>query len=83
MFVSFLLLFGHLFLFLQILTLVPDVVHIFAQVVVSPDERDDVKTLIGSAISHLVSVYGQQMQPILTALPPAHASALAAYASKR
>lgn len=82
MFVSFLL-FGHLFLFLQILTLVPEVVHIFAQVVVSPDERDDVKTLIGSAISHLVSVYGQQMQPILTALPPAHASALAAYASKR
>ncbi|KAJ1686897.1 hypothetical protein LUZ63_018287 [Rhynchospora breviuscula] len=67
----------------HILPLVPDVIHIFAQVVVSPDENDDVKTLIGSAISHLVSVYGQQMQPILAALPPAHASALAAFASKR
>ncbi|XP_020104438.1 importin-4 [Ananas comosus] len=67
----------------QILPLVPDVVHIFAQVVVSPVECDEVKSKIGMAVSHLVSVYGQQMQPILGALPPAHANALAAFASKR
>ncbi|KAL6907529.1 hypothetical protein ACP4OV_002568 [Aristida adscensionis] len=67
----------------QILPLVPDVVHVFAQVVVSPDESDEVKINIGKAISHLVSVYGQQMQPILSALPPAHANALAAFANRR
>uniref|UniRef100_A0A3B6JKP5 Importin N-terminal domain-containing protein n=1 Tax=Triticum aestivum TaxID=4565 RepID=A0A3B6JKP5_WHEAT len=67
----------------QILTLVPDVIHVFAQVVVSPDESDEVKTTIGKAVSHLISVYGQQMQPILSALPPAHANALAAFASRR
>jgi importin-4 len=67
----------------QILPLVPDVVHVFAQVVVSPDESNEVKTNIGKAVSHLVSVYGQQMQPILSALPPAHANALAAFANKR
>ncbi|GJN08396.1 hypothetical protein PR202_ga26309 [Eleusine coracana subsp. coracana] len=42
----------------QILPLVPDVVHVFAQVVVSPDESDEIKTNIGRAVSHLVSVYG-------------------------
>ncbi|CAD6341036.1 unnamed protein product [Miscanthus lutarioriparius] len=67
----------------QILPLVPDVIHVFAQVVVSPDESDEVKTNIGKAVSHLISVYGQQMQPILSALPPAHASALASFASRR
>lgn len=70
-------------LLLQILPLVPDVIHVFAQVVVSPDESDEVKTNIGKAVSHLISVYGQQMQPILSALPPAHANALAAFASRR
>jgi importin-4 len=86
LFTALLLLSKHLtlnFLFSQILPLVPDVVHIFAQVVVSPDEPDNVKYLIGSAVTHLVSVYGQQMQPILAALPSSHASALAAFASKR
>ncbi|CAL4921877.1 unnamed protein product [Urochloa decumbens] len=67
----------------QILPLVPDVIHVFAQVVVSPDETDEIKTNIGKAVSHLISVYGQQMQPILSALPPAHANALAAFASRR
>lgn len=67
----------------QILTLVPDVINVFAQVVVSPDESDEVKINIGKAVSHLISVYGQQMQPILSALPPAHANALAALASRR
>ncbi|XP_072991825.1 probable importin subunit beta-4 [Typha latifolia] len=67
----------------QILPLVPDVVHVFAQVVVSPAESDEVKTKIGIATSHLISVYGQQMQPILSALPPTYANALAAFASKR
>ncbi|XP_010916537.1 probable importin subunit beta-4 [Elaeis guineensis] len=67
----------------QILPLVPDVVQIFAQVVVSPAESDEVKAQVGMAISHLISVYGQQMQPVLSALSPAQANALAAYASKR
>ncbi|RLN18629.1 uncharacterized protein C2845_PM02G31000 [Panicum miliaceum] len=67
----------------QILPLVPGVIHVFAQVVVSPDESDEVKTNIGKAVSHLISVYGQQMQPILSALPPAHANALATFASRR
>lgn len=67
----------------QILPLVPDVMHVFAQVVVSPDESDEVKTNIGKAVSHLISVYGQQMQPILGALPPTHANALAAFANRR
>lgn len=61
----------------------PDVVQIFAQVVVSPAESDEVKAQIGMAISHLISVYGHQMQPILSALSPVQANALAAYASKR
>ncbi|XP_038984750.1 probable importin subunit beta-4 isoform X3 [Phoenix dactylifera] len=67
----------------QILPLVPDVVQIFAQVVVSPAENDEVKAQIGMAISHLISVYGPQMQPILSSLSPVHANALAGYASKR
>ncbi|GAB4847836.1 hypothetical protein Ancab_026896 [Ancistrocladus abbreviatus] len=64
----------------QILSLVPDVVKLFAQVVLSPAETDEVKVLVGRAFSHLMFVYGQQMQPILTALPPAHANALSSFA---
>ncbi|KAI0507530.1 hypothetical protein KFK09_013655 [Dendrobium nobile] len=67
----------------QILPLVPEVVNVFAQVAISPFERDDVKTQIGSAFSHLISVYGHQMQPILGSLSPVHANSLAALANKR
>ncbi|KAL5219275.1 hypothetical protein ABZP36_019959 [Zizania latifolia] len=67
----------------QILPLVPDVITAFAQVAVSPDESDEVKTVVAKAVSHLISVYGQQMQPILSALPAAHANALAAFANRR
>nr|AAP06844.1 unknown protein [Oryza sativa Japonica Group] len=67
----------------QILPLVPDVINAFAQVVVSPNESDEVKTVVAKAVSHLISVYGQQMQPILSALPPAHANALASFANRR
>eukprot|EP00268_Persea_americana_P041727 TRINITY_DN4168_c0_g1_i3.p1 TRINITY_DN4168_c0_g1~~TRINITY_DN4168_c0_g1_i3.p1 ORF type:complete len:1049 (+),score=249.49 TRINITY_DN4168_c0_g1_i3:96-3242(+) len=66
----------------QILSLVPELVHLFAQVVVSPAESPEVKGRIGMAFSHLVSLYGHQIQPILTSLPPVHANALAALASK-
>ncbi|KAL9261776.1 putative importin subunit beta-4, partial [Drosera capensis] len=65
----------------QILSLVPDLVNVFAQVVLSPVETDEVKALISRAFSHLMSLYGQQMQPILTSLPPAHANALASFVS--
>lgn len=67
----------------QILALVPDLVHVFAQVAVSPAESDEVKAQIGVAFSHLISAYGQQMQPILAALSPPYVNALAALASKR
>ncbi|WOL18351.1 putative importin subunit beta-4 isoform X1 [Canna indica] len=67
----------------MVLPLVPDVVNIFAQVIVSPAESEQVKNHIGLAIAHLVSVYGNQMQPIMAALAPGYANALAAYASKR
>ncbi|ONK65428.1 uncharacterized protein A4U43_C07F37020 [Asparagus officinalis] len=64
----------------QILALVPDLVHVFAQVAVSSAESDEVKAQVGMTFSHLLSTYGQQMQPILTALSPPHANALAALA---
>ncbi|CAI0431290.1 unnamed protein product [Linum tenue] len=66
----------------QILAVVPDLVNVFAQVVVSPVESPEVKAEIGRAFSHLVSQYGQQMQPLLSNLSPAHANALAAFAPR-
>ncbi|GMH06745.1 hypothetical protein Nepgr_008585 [Nepenthes gracilis] len=66
----------------QILSLVPDLVKLFAQVLISPVESDEIKALIGRAFSHLMSLYGQQMQPILAALPPAHANALASFSPR-
>ncbi|XP_020584576.1 importin-4 isoform X2 [Phalaenopsis equestris] len=65
----------------QILPLVPEVVNVFAQVAMSPFERDDVKSQIGIALSHLISAYGHQMQPILGSLSPVHANSLAALAN--
>jgi hypothetical protein len=61
----------------QILSQVPDLVNIFAQVAISPDENAEVKSGIGRAFSHLISIYGQQMQPLLASLPSTHANALA------
>ncbi|KAE9591890.1 hypothetical protein Lal_00039067 [Lupinus albus] len=66
----------------QIHSLVPDLVNLFAQVVASPDETSEVKALIGRAFAHLISLYGQQMQPLLSNLPPAHANALSAFAPR-
>ncbi|THG13364.1 hypothetical protein TEA_013248 [Camellia sinensis var. sinensis] len=66
----------------QILSLVPDLVNLFAQVAVSPVETSEVKAHIGRAFSHLISIYGHQMQPILSSLSPTHANALAAIAPK-
>lgn len=66
----------------QILSLVPDLVNLFAQVAVSPIETSEVKAHIGRAFSHLISIYGHQMQPILSSLSPTHANALAAIAPK-
>ncbi|KAL2904211.1 putative importin subunit beta-4 [Bienertia sinuspersici] len=64
----------------QILSLVPDLVNLFAQVALSPVETSEVKALIGRAFSHLISIYGNQMQPIVSSLSPAHANALASLA---
>ncbi|PWA69088.1 ARM repeat superfamily protein [Artemisia annua] len=49
----------------QIAPLVPDLVNVFAQVAISPLETPEVKGLIGRAFAHLLSIYGQQMQPLL------------------
>lgn len=62
----------------QVLALVPDLVRLFAEVAVSPDETAEVKAQIGRAFSHLITLYGQQIQPILSNLSPQCANALAA-----
>ncbi|KAL8222745.1 hypothetical protein R6Q57_020144 [Mikania cordata] len=66
----------------HIAPLVPDLVNVFAQVAASPLETPEVKMQIGRAFAHLLSIYGQQMQPLLGSLSPAHANALAAIAPK-
>ncbi|KAG4399188.1 hypothetical protein AAZX31_08G185000 [Glycine max] len=66
----------------QILSLVPELVNLFALVVVSPVETPEVKAVVGRAFSHLISLYGQQIQPLLSNLPPAHANALSAFAQR-
>ncbi|GFY89349.1 ARM repeat superfamily protein [Actinidia rufa] len=66
----------------QIMSLVPELVNLFAQVAASPVETSEVKAYIGRAFSHLISIYGNQMQPILSNLPPTHANALAAISPK-
>ncbi|KAK6156979.1 hypothetical protein DH2020_011227 [Rehmannia glutinosa] len=66
----------------QILSFVPQLVNIFAQVAASSVENPEVKVHIGRAFSHLISLYGHQMQPLLGNLSPAHANALAAIAPK-
>lgn len=71
-----------LFYFKQIAPLVPDLVNVFAQVALSPVETPEVKAQIGRAFAHLLSIYGQQMQPLLSNLSPTHANALAAIAPK-
>ncbi|XP_078444426.1 ARM repeat superfamily protein [Wolffia australiana] len=66
----------------QIVPLVPEVVSVFGQVLVSPEEGDEVKVRIGMAFSHMVSLFGNQLQPVLAGLPPAQASALASCAAR-
>ncbi|KAM1014602.1 hypothetical protein ACFX2J_044257 [Malus domestica] len=66
----------------RILFLVPDLVNVFAQVVASPVETPEVKAQIGRAFAHLISLYGQQMQRLLSNLSPAYANALAAFVPK-
>nr|DAD39713.1 TPA_asm: hypothetical protein HUJ06_014036 [Nelumbo nucifera] len=63
----------------HILSLVPELVNLFAQVVASPAETPEVKGQVGRAFSHLISLYGHQLQPILSNLSPAYANALAAF----
>lgn len=66
----------------EILSLVPELVNVFAQVVASPVETPEVKAHVGRAFSHLISIYGHQMQPLLNNLSPQHANALATFAPK-
>jgi hypothetical protein len=69
------------FLNAHILPLIPELVNIFAQVAASPIETSEVKALVGRAFCHLISLYGQQMQPLLSNLSPAHANALSAFST--
>ncbi|KAL3620856.1 hypothetical protein CASFOL_035768 [Castilleja foliolosa] len=66
----------------QILSFVPQLVNIFAQIAASSVETPEVKVHIGRAFSHLLSIYGlNQMQPLLANLSPVLANALAAISS--
>lgn len=65
----------------QILSHVPDLVKIFGQVLESPVEKIEVKAIVGRTFSHLISVYGDQLTPFLSGLPPSQANVLAAFAS--
>lgn len=65
----------------QILSHVPDLVKIFGQVLESPVEKVEVKAIVGRTFSHLISVYGNQLEPFISVLPPSQANLLAAYAS--
>lgn len=67
---------------IQMLSLVPELVNLFAQVAISPVETPEVKAQIGRGFSHLLSLYGNQMQALLKNLSPAHANALAAIVPK-
>ncbi|KMZ76407.1 Importin-4 [Zostera marina] len=67
----------------QILPLVPEIVRLFAQVVSSPAESNEVKSRIGMTFTQLLSFYGQKMNPILSSLSSAEANALASFLSKR
>ncbi|ERN00947.1 importin-4 isoform X1 [Amborella trichopoda] len=62
----------------EVLCLVPEVLRVFGQVIVSPAESPEVKARIGMAFCHLVSLYGDQIHPIMNSLPSQHANALAA-----
>ncbi|XP_074331431.1 uncharacterized protein LOC141668440 [Apium graveolens] len=66
----------------QVLSLVPELVNLFAQVAISPVETPEVKAQIGRGFSHLISLYGNQMQALLENLSSAHANALAAIVPK-
>lgn len=61
----------------EILSLIPQMVHVFAQVAASQKESTEVKANIGKAVAHLWSQYGHQLQPVLNSLPPDAANALA------
>ncbi|KAG6541698.1 hypothetical protein Mapa_016963 [Marchantia paleacea] len=62
----------------DILLLIPQLVPIFAQTVASEDVKPEVKSLIGQAVNQLCLAYREQMQGLLSALPPQEASALGA-----
>ncbi|CAM6009508.1 unnamed protein product [Sphagnum balticum] len=60
----------------QIMPFVPQLVPVFAQVVVSKDTSTVLKMGIGRAVMQLCGQYGDQMQTLLSSLPPDEANAL-------
>lgn len=63
---------------MQIIPLVPQLVPVFAKAVEMNDTPDTVKLGIGRAVMQLCAQYGDQMQSVLSRLPPDEATALSA-----
>ncbi|KAJ7247679.1 hypothetical protein O6H91_Y377800 [Diphasiastrum complanatum] len=61
----------------EVLPHVPEIISIFAQIIVSEDTNGEIKEGIGRTVSHLLSQYRDQMQPLLSNLSSVEASALA------
>ncbi|XP_031497827.1 uncharacterized protein LOC116262518 [Nymphaea colorata] len=66
----------------EIRSFIPEVIRVFGQIVMSSEESSEVKAQVGRAFCHLVSCYGDQIQPIMGSLPPDQANALLAFANK-
>ncbi|GBG68591.1 hypothetical protein CBR_g3136 [Chara braunii] len=60
----------------EILPHIPQVVKVFGEVVTQADVPEQVKGGIGSTVKLLYNQYMEQMQPVLSSLPPEHAQAL-------
>ena len=63
--------------FIQVLPLIPQIVHMFGQVAASEDESVEVKAIIGKAMAQLWSQYGPQLQAVLDNMPSDIRNALA------
>ncbi|CAN6465263.1 unnamed protein product [Victoria cruziana] len=61
---------------------IPEVLRVFGQIVMSLEETSEVKVRVGVAFCHLLSRYGDHIQPIMGSLPPEQANALLAFAKQ-
>lgn len=68
---------------MQIVSLIPQIVHVFAKVAALEKETLEVKSVIGKAATQLWSQYGSQLQPVFESLPSEDARALASVMSSK